>query len=554
MSTIGVILSGATTTKAACQIFESAEKNIREGMLVIIKTTFSSRELRILARIAKIETHNEFFEVGDIWSEARRKNQPIPYDVARRYVICQLDLLGILPRLDDVPYPPSPGDYVYLLSNPLEVFSNLRRDEVYIFFGSLYGYSDAPIPLRIESLPMHMAVIGVTGSGKSYTVGYLIEKLSRIEVNDGYTAIPMIIIDANGDYLDYYFAFKRGEFSTSYSEILRFVFSKSSASINDPDAIPIAIDLNIMEPRDLAESILEYYGSISRSELQASAIETLIQDVKKSGFADLNPLFHDDEQFERVIIDGIERLEAHRQTKEAAKRALRIFRNDLVKVGLIPYSQQAATLNYPFVDELTENRKMAIIDFSVDGATGISLKIKQFVVAYLTRLLYNRFVAYKMGSISTKSGYVGTRYALFIIEEAQNYCPNLEVYPVGSNIARENLALIATQGRKFGLGIVLVTQRPSFIDPIVFSMMNSYFIHRIAPEDINYVRRALGGLPESIIRKLPNLETGTAVISGQILPVPFPLLVKVPRRKVEPKIGSTDVSNYLKNVLIGDFH
>ncbi|MHA1617527.1 MAG: ATP-binding protein [Candidatus Njordarchaeales archaeon] len=543
---IGIILSGATTTTATCQILEEAEGKIHEGMLVLVKTALSQGEKSILARIAKIETYNEFFEVGDVWSEARRKNRPIPVNVARRYVICRLDLLGVLPRLDDVPYPPTPGDYVYLLEKPDQIFAALKRDEVYISFGSLYGYLNAPVPLRIESLPMHIAILGVTGSGKSYTVGYLIEKLSKVDVNGRQIAFPMVIIDANGDYLDYYFAFKHGEFLPRFSNILRLVFPKSLAGMTDENSIPIAIDLNILDPRDLAEAILEYYGSVSRSELQASLLETLFEKLRKEGYRDFNAIFYDDSQFESIILGTIESIEAHRQTKEAAKRALRVFRNDLLKAGIIPFSESAAKLNYNFVDELTENGLMVIIDFSTDGATGISLKMKQFVVAYLTKLLYNRFVEYKIGAVATKNGYIGTRYALLIIEEAQNYCPNLDTYPVGSSIARENLALIATQGRKFGLGLVLVTQRPSFVDPIVFSMMNSYFIHRIAPDDINYVRRALGGLPESILRKLPNLETGTLVISGQILPVPFPLLVRVPRREIEPTIGSTDLSSYLR--------
>jgi DNA helicase HerA-like ATPase len=108
------------------------------------------------------------------------------------------------------------------------------------------------------------------------------------------------------------------------------------------------------------------------------------------------------------------------------------------------------------------------------------------------------------------------------------------------------LAQIATQGRKFGLSLCLVSQRPSFVDPIVLSMVNTFIIHRISAEDIAFIRKISGGLPKVIENKLVNLTTGRAIVSGQMNKLGFPVVVDIPERKILPKMGKIDVSAILR--------
>jgi len=210
---VGIILSGATTREATCQLLKEAEKGkIKEGMLLIT----NSGERKILCRVSQILPYNAFYTEGDPWSEARREGRPIPEAVARQYEICKLELLIEVPK-KEIEYPPRPGDIVVRVDP--EMYENYEEDlfgvpkskrlsdGVYkgiIKFGSLSGYGNLPIPLDVEKIPMHLAVFGVTGSGKSFNTEYLIEKLVNIPKSDSeYTAYPMIIIDAHGDYLDY---------------------------------------------------------------------------------------------------------------------------------------------------------------------------------------------------------------------------------------------------------------------------------------------------------------------------------------------------------------
>ena len=100
------------------QIFEEKEKgNLREGMFLIIKAL---KNRSILSRLASIIPKNSFYEVGDAWTEARRKKLAIPDQVSRQYEIGVLDLLFEIDlKTDfksDIRIPPHPGDKIFLIS------------------------------------------------------------------------------------------------------------------------------------------------------------------------------------------------------------------------------------------------------------------------------------------------------------------------------------------------------------------------------------------------------------------------------------------------------
>lgn len=543
---IGIILSGASTSKAMCQLFEWAEKGgIREGMFLQIETLGNRK---ILARVANIIPQNEFYLPGDAWTEARRKEWDIPEGISRKYELCELEILGEVPGLKKVSVPPYAGDKVFeidISKAPEEIFGVSYQEPGIIWYGSLIGYQDAPVPLTIEGIPMHLAVFGVTGSGKSYDIGALIEKLVKIYAGENtQLSIPMLIIDANGDYLDYFKYYNENGYFGSCPSITRYVFPNSPEMRKRRlNTKPIAINLNNLTLRDLAELIVQYYSGGEKNELQVAGIEHLFNYMHENydiAHDDYQSIFLDDEIFLRARqrLDELKKAnEIHAATAAAIQRGLNKFREIERQYKLLSESPK---IEKGFIDELTEVRGIAIFDFSADGAPGVPLSLKQLVISYLSIILFERFTEYK---IEGKE-----RYLLFVIEEAQNYCPNLSVYDVGYSLAREKLALISTQGRKFGLSLCLVSQRPSFIDPIVLSMCNTFFIHRIAPEDAPFVKRVCGGLPADLEKRLTNLELGELIITGQMSLVPFPVVIKVPKREVPHTAGKTDVLGALRRL------
>lgn len=541
---IGIILSGATTERAKCEVYSNAEDMVEEGILFLV----NSKKGKILARVDRVIPYHEFYREGDPWSDARRQQLRIPTEIARKYKIAELELLGKFSvyGLSEVTLPPDPGEEVVKLEVDSEIFKGLTDKEGIILFGTLYGYENLSIPLDIENITMHMAVFGSTGSGKSYTVGYLLELLSNLKSKDVSMAFPTIIVDANGDYLDYFNYYVKHKKFGSYFNLYRFVFSKSRIVYHYDEKIvkKIKVDLNEFLPRELAELIVAFRTGGTLNELQVSGLELVLKELREMYARSYNEIFYNSAFFEELLNeveikskDGF----IHHQTAKAIKSALEYFRREVLETAkIIPVNKP--TLSGEFIDKVSARPSLVIIDFSTEGSPGISLQLKQLVIAYLTKILYNKFVEYK--TIGKEE-----RFILLIIEEAQNYCPNPNTYPIGYTLTQHNLSLIATQGRKFGVCLCLVTQRPSFVDPIILSMSNNFFIHRISVDDVSYVKKLTGGLPRAIESKLVNLRRGSVVVHGQMNLLNFPVLVSLyDSRKIKPTIGKTNLFENLKKI------
>lgn len=543
---IGIILTASSSTEAKFQLFEEFEHNITEGKLVQIK----SGNRKILAHVGNVEPHNDFYTKGDAWSESRRKNFKIPSNVARQYVTCDLEILGEIPNLKLIDKPPLPSDPVYEIdvSNPKTIFGIGKDEKGYVWFGSLLGYDNTPIPLSVEEIPMHMAVFGTTGSGKSYSMGALIEKFANIPgTKNRIVAMPMLIIDSNGDYTDY--VNHIDDLEGACKKITRYVFPVSTMK-GLPNTEELRIDLGTLSRSELAEIIMQFYTGGELPELQITGLERIIEAVENENIIGdptqdppafrYSELFSNDNVYERLL-ENLETLSSganaqiHRSAAGAILRGLEKFRREAQNTRIFDGN---ASISERFLDQLTSNHEIAIIDFSADGAPGISLELKQAIVGYFATLIYQKFTEYK----TTKAH---GKYIIFAMEEAHNYIPNYAVYRVGASLARRKLHLISTQGRKFGIGLCLISQRPAFLDDVVVSMVNSFFIHRVAFDDVGFVRKVTGGLSKTIEKKLTTLSQGQVIVTGQMTKkLPIPLTIRLfpgKDRKIPHTAGTTNV-------------
>jgi DNA helicase HerA-like ATPase len=114
---------------------------------------------------------------------------------------------------------------------------------------------------------------------------------------------------------------------------------------------------------------------------------------------------------------------------------------------------------------------------------------------------------------------------LLVLEEAHNFAPGHPMTPAEERsvaVTRQ----IAQEGRKFGVGLVLISQRPGRLDETALSMCNSFIIMRMVnPNDQRFVRNVIESLGEDDARMLPELDKGEAIFSGQF--ISFPVLAKV---------------------------
>ncbi|MGC8696621.1 MAG: ATP-binding protein, partial [Conexivisphaera sp.] len=152
-------------------------------------------------------------------------------------------------------------------------------------------------------------------------------------------------------------------------------------------------------------------------------------------------------------------------TGRSVKSAIAALNSQVVEKGLIEGCHgRVSTLDRSTFDDLWKERGVVIVDLSGDGAPGADPALKQLVVSYVARLLFKYLESNKMRGGRTK--YIG-----MVIEEAQNYVPSSE-YPINAFLTRDILVKLATQGRKFGASLIIVSQRPSLVDKLVISMLN----------------------------------------------------------------------------------
>jgi len=529
--TVGIILQKgeANSLQAVINPFE----DITSGQLFILK----DNDKLSLGRLDSYEYINEFYDekIPMLKSLIGDNNS---FELLNMNTIIK-GSISIIKRYNHNSTP-KPGSLVKLLP---EINSEISLMEFYgisdisgnIKYGKFVG-SDIPLLLDLNSITMHVGIFGETGSGKSYNMRYLIYLLSNIEIKGVKTALPLVIIDANGDYSDFasinYSVVKGGR-----KWIKRFVIRDP---INDSES-RLTIDLSLFTPKDLADFIISLkFSGESLNSLQSNLLDFILSrhDIKEYNF-----LLGTDEGIEKLKSEfqdpSLKEIGFSYGTLRAVLSALEIFRSKMItKYKLV---SNTSSINESVLELLWKNKGMLIIDFSADGSPGVDIATKQLIVSYISRLILNYL---------TKTKYSGSQKLIgFVIEEAQNYIPSND-YPVDASITKDTLVTLATQGRKFGVSLFLVSQRPAFVDKYVLSMLNTFFFHRIYHEDLRYVMSASGGLPESLAKSLPSLDVGYVIVNGLMSELKVPALVRIPW---DPRLGSYAGSvERIDRLLIGE--
>jgi energy-coupling factor transporter ATP-binding protein EcfA2 len=171
-----------------------------------------------------------------------------------------------------------------------------------------------------------------------------------------------------------------------------------------------------------------------------------------------------------------------------------------------------------YVDSKTAN--VTVIDLS-----GIPFEVLSIVVSLITRLIFDFSFNLKR-SKSTKD----EAPILLVYEEAHNYVPNNGAAKYAS--VRRSIERVAKEGRKYGLSLMIVSQRPSEISDTIFSQCNNFVAMRLTnPADQHYVQRLLPDAISAITDSLPVLEKREALLIGDAVSVPTLLKVGEPQHK-----------------------
>ena len=123
----------------------------------------------------------------------------------------------------------------------------------------------------------------------------------------------------------------------------------------------------------------------------------------------------------------------------------------------------------------------------------------------------------KVGEYKDKRG----EYPIaLILEEAQNYIPEVDKNGKKS-ITKKVFERIAREGRKFGVSLIVSSQRPSELSKTILSQCNTFIVHKLQnPEDQRYIRQIVSSANEELLNQLPILPQQHAIIMGEAVRTP----------------------------------
>ena len=477
---IGTVIS--TSESPSSTYFEfvinTSKENIKKGYFVQIDTDNGY----LIARIDEIIKSNRYFENPSSVTEYERSgisiNDILP---ASRWesLVARAEVLGISSdgMINRPKFPPSPGGEVFFADKEIIAKFLGLNTSTGLDIG-LLEYQDIPAKIDMTRLfQKHLAILAMSGSGKSYLTSVLIEELLDRKEEDGQVAVVMI--DSHGEYLS--FAKDR-----AYMDRVKII-----------DGSEVRINISKMTARDLARFIEKELSPLQVRELER-IMSSLRKDTQESG------KFCLDDIIKNILSDGV--------MKDATKSSLVADLEDLKR------NRVFADYSYPPLTDIKQGH-LVILDLS----SILSYRKRDMLVGYLAQHLF------RSRQRSNIPPYV------FMIEEAHNFAPEA----MKGAIAKPIIEVIAREGRKFYSGLVLISQRPKRLSTTTISQCNTHIIMRITnPNDLQHIANSSEGMSQDAIRILPGLRVGEAFIIGEATNAPT--LIKVrQRRSAEPEHSKT---------------
>jgi hypothetical protein len=176
-------------------------------------------------------------------------------------------------------------------------------------------------------------------------------------------------------------------------------------------------------------------------------------------------------------------------------------------------------------DQRAKQSQILIIDISA-----VEDEIVEVISCVISRIIYE-----SVKEIEPRNSYPVN----LILEEAHRY---ISRNPMGSFLkANKIFDLIAKEGRKFGLLLLISSQRPSELSKTVLSQCSNFIVHRIQnPEDLSHIRQITPHISETILKRMPSIPTQNALIFGHS--VNLPTTFKVHEANPLPKSDNNRIS------------
>ncbi|NMI77027.1 DUF87 domain-containing protein [Nanohaloarchaea archaeon] len=384
---------------------------------------------------------------------------------------------------------PEPGTEISLASDSdlEEYLTEAEPEEGSAFIGDLIHRPPerTKIHLPIDAFTStHLSVLASTGSGKSYTASVLVEEMMQPD-----SRAAILILDPHGEY-DSLNDMEEEELSDKFQGDDGY---SPEVQIKRPDDIQIRIselslgDLFsiIDDPSDPQEQVLaEAWNQLQSEEDDYISINDIQNKVEDIG---------------------------QEKDLESSARALDWRIDKALDRSLFDHS------NHLSLPELLEPGQCTVLQLDT-----MDLQDQQMLVSVLFRKINEERVAHEKNRESK------LEFPVFgLLEEGHRFAPadgHARSLPV--------LSTILSEGRKFGVGIGIISQRPSKIDDDVLSQCKTQIIMQIQnPLDQDAVKKGVEDVGEDLLSELPGLTPGQAIIAGDSVNTPF--LTRIRERHTE---------------------
>lgn len=434
---------------------------------------------------------------------------------------------------------PTTGDKVHLVTiDDLDIIYGGYADTNSISIGNISVSESLDAKIDLDKLiSRHCAIIGSTGSGKSNSVSVLLQSIA----NRDFPSSRILVIDPHGEYNDAL---------SKYSRVIEINSKEHENRLQIPFwALPFNELIKIFSG-NLTDQNREYI----REKIVEAKIKSIeangIEIEKESITADspipfsIKKLWFELDNFERITLKSdrqtptdiiengdIETLKSN-QYKPAGLGSSEPFLNPRAK-GILGFldsmRNKICDSSYKFlfnpgklspnIDGVIEEDLDSILmkwvgnklPITILDLSGIPSEIMSSISGTLLKIIYDGL----FWGFSTKVG--GKKQPLLIVlEEAHTYLKAGE-----NSISSRIVQTIAKEGRKYGVGLLLVTQRPSELDDTVLSQCGTMIALRMNnAKDRGHVRSAIQDELQSMVELLPSLRTGEALISGEAVKLP----------------------------------
>ena len=526
---VGIVTGKATVS--SFQFYAHPDTELKFGDFVVARLCKETRETCeewVIGTIRGLENINWLLSEGkstfqslmlDIkeYGESISENEALIVNVRiLGRVILNDERAEIVPNRVPIPN----GNTVYRASSELLKAIYYGGDS-FVEIGNLLLREDVPIYLDANELvSRHFAVLAVTGAGKSNAVAVLV---SEIVNRLGGT---VIVLDPHGDYVKLKLP-KTGK--ERVKRIEAKIMPEEMDSEELADLIEVASNATIQR-----EFLAKAWETVRHEnpELGGRELIEALRNTLNEWIANRTAYFWDEGKGAYITEElKSERVETIRGVVYRIRRFLRNYGSLLTSEDLIAQIEPGKA-NVIDLGPLDEGQMKVVVGkllgkvfetrVDYEQARKNLIRLKEELKERPSSKLAEEIERFErvLREIGARSPALAEP-VLIIVEEAHIFAPQGE-----KNDAVRILSRIAREGRKFGVGLGIVSQRPNKLNEDVLSQTNTKIILRIVnPKDQDYVLRASEQLSSDLLGDIASLGKGEAVIVGQA--ISLPALVKI---------------------------